>query len=56
MMQGMPRALMTSGACSLEEPQPKFFACYNDVSRFDLTRKLRAKRGETVLFHIFNGL
>ena len=31
-------------------------SCYNDVSRLDLTRKLRAKRGEAVLFHIFNRL
>ncbi len=24
-MHRIPRALITSGACSLEEPQPKFF-------------------------------
>ena len=50
-----PSALMISGACSLEEPQPKFFSCYNNVTFLDLSGQLRTKGTESVLFHIVNG-
>ena len=52
----IPNALMISGACSLEEPQPKFFSGNDDVAGLDLGSQLRAERGKSILFHIVNGL
>ena len=35
MTQEMPLALMATGACSRDEPQPKFYARDHDVAVFD---------------------
>ena len=56
MTHWIPSALMISGACSLEEPQPKFFPA-TMISPFRISPASSGRSGaEAVLFHIVNGL
>ena len=56
MTHWIPSALMISGACSLEEPQPKFLPATMISPFLDLPGQLRPKGAEAVLLHIINGL